>query len=431
MANLTKAYVDRLETPTRRITVWDSTLAGFGVRVTPSGAKTFVVRYRPGAGGRAAPERWLTLGSYGPLTVEAARKAAKAALAAVALGDDPAAERAGERAAPTVGELISGWLVKEVAPKRKPSTTALYRIYADKHLLPALGEKKAYALTRGEVARLHAKLGEAAPVTANRAIIALSGAFTWAERHGLLPAGHANPCRAISKFRERGKERFLDSDELARLGATLALAESQGLPWHPDPAKPTAKHAPREENRRKVIDAHAVAAIRLLILTGCRLREILHLRWEQVDFERGFLNLPDSKTGRKSVVLSAPSLEVLSSIPRIGAFVIAGRSAGTKNEKPRADLHRPWAAVRRHAELEGVRVHDLRHTFAATGAGASLGLPIIGKLLGHATTATTEKYAHLAADPIRRAADQIAGTIAAAMRGNAAEIVSLGAVKKA
>jgi integrase len=152
-----------------------------------------------------------------------------------------------------------------------------------------------------------------------------------------------------------------------------------------------------------------------LILTGARLREILHLRWEHVDLERGLLFLPDSKTGKKAIVLNAPAMAVLASLPRIGVYVIAGQGAGTEKEKPRADLNKPWRAVRKRAELDGVRIHDLRHTHASIGAGAGLGLPIIGKLLGHTKAATTQKYAHLDVDPLRRASDHIGARLAAAM----------------
>ncbi len=164
-------------------------------------------------------------------------------------------------------------------------------------------------------------------------------------------------------------------------------------------------------NRRVVLDPHAVAAIRLLILTGARLREILNLKWAEVDAERGMAFLPDSKTGKKTLYLSAAAQAVLAAIPRVegNPHVIAGQGGAA-----RVDLKRPWASVTAAAGLPGVRLHDLRHSFASVGAGASMGLPIIGKLLGHSQAATTERYAHLDADPMRRAADTIGATIAAA-----------------
>src|SRR5262249_54519226 len=157
------------------------------------------------------------------------------------------------------------------------------------------------------------------------------------------------------------------------------------------------KHVAKPENRRTVIGPHAAAALRLLILTGARLREILNLRWEWVDLERGLLLLPDSKTGRKTIVLNAPAVAVLTGLPRIGAYVIASENP----ERPRADLNRPWSAIKERAGLTDVRIHDLRHTHASVGVGAGLGLPIIGKLLGHSQSSSTARYAHLDADPLR------------------------------
>jgi integrase len=182
------------------------------------------------------------------------------------------------------------------------------------------------------------------------------------------------------------------------------------------------KHAPKAENRRVKISQGTAAAIRLLLLTGARLREVLHLKWEYVDFERGLLLLPDSKTGRKTIILNAPALSVLEGLERLSPYVIPGDHP----EKPRSDLKRPWAAVSARAGMSGVRLHDLRHTHASFGAGSGMGLPILGKLLGHTQTATTARYAHLDADPLRRASNKIGSAIAAALDGKrGAEVVSL------
>lgn len=191
-----------------------------------------------------------------------------------------------------------------------------------------------------------------------------------------------------------------------------------------DDTKPKAKHAPKTDKRRSKLDPYAVAAIRLLILTGARLREILDAHWQHVDLERGVIFLADSKTGRKAVYLSATAQALLASLLRIdgNSHIIAGAKDGA----PRADLKKPWRAVTKAAGLEGIRLHDLRHSFASFGAGASLGLPIIGKLLGHSQPATTARYAHLDADPMRRAVETIGTTISAAMnRKPGAEIVTL------
>lgn len=216
--------------------------------------------------------------------------------------------------------------------------------------------------------------------------------YAFAGKHGLVPEG-INPTRGIERFKEESRERFLSSDELERLGASIRLAETTGIPWVIDDTK-NSKHPPKSK-RETAIGEHAAAAIRLLVLTGARLKEILHLRWEHVDLERGLLLLPDSKTGKKTIVLNAPAVAILTDLPKVGGYVIASDSAGTENEKPSADLKRPWAVVVRHARLDGVRLHDLRHNFAAFGAGEGMGLPIIGKLLGHTQPQTTARYAHL------------------------------------
>jgi integrase len=249
--------------------------------------------------------------------------------------------------------------------------------------------------------------------------------FSWGSTHGYVPEAF-NPASRIEKYQEKRRERFLSSVEIERIGEALREAETIGLPWEPDPNK-KSKHAPKDESRRVKVSAEAVAAIRLLLLTGARLREILHLRWEYVDFERGLLLLPDSKTGRKTIILNAPALLILEGLDRISEYVIPGEDP----EKPRSDLKRPWAAVSARAGLKSVRLHDLRHTHASFGAGSGMGLPIIGKLLGHTQSATTARYAHLDADPLRRASNKIGGAIAAALEGKPkAPVVSIRDDKK-
>jgi integrase len=286
----------------------------------------------------------------------------------------------------------------------------------------AIGSKRIADVHRSDVARLHGKMA-GKPYEANRTLALISAVWNWAARRGEVSLA-SNPAKGIERYREHKRERFLTSDELARLGDALRLGETEGLPYEVDESKPKAKHAPKAENRRVKLDPFAAAAIRLLVLSGARLREILDAQWSQVDFERGVIFLLDSKTGRKTLYLSAAALDVLSSLPRIESnpHIIAGAKDGA----PRADLKKPWAAVTRTAGVQGVRLHDLRHSFASIGAGASLGLPIIGKLLGHSQAATTHRYAHLDADPMRRAAEAIGSTINAAMnRKPSAEVVTL------
>jgi integrase len=320
---------------------------------------------------------------------------AKVILGAVETGADPIAERRAARGVRTFKMVAEDFLSLHVLTKRKARTGDEYRRILETRILPTLGSKRIVDLQRADVTKLHGKLSST-PYEANRALALISVVWNWAARRG--------------------------APSWARLGAALNEGETIGLPYAVNELKANAKHAPKSDKRRTKLDPLAAAAIRLLILTGARLREILDARWENVDLERGVIFLADSKTGRKPIYLSAAAQVVLASLPRVNGnpHIIAGERAGA----PRADLKKPWAAVCKAAGLEGVRLHDLRHSFASIGAGASMGLPVIGKLLGHSQAATTHRYAHLDADPLRRAVETIGATISAAMAGNrGAEVV--------
>jgi integrase len=410
---ITKRVVDSLKIKPSEYAVWDATMPGFGVRVRPTGAMSYIVVYRAGSG-RGAPYRRYTIGTIGKITPEKARLRAKGILGAVAHGRDPAGEKTSERGTPTVAELVDRFMAEHIEPKRKPSTTTFYEDILNRIVKPELGTSKADKVTRSAIAKVHGKL-RATPFQANRMLAVVGSMYAFAARTGAVPEG-INPARKIDKFAEHRRERFLTGAELERLGAAIREAETKGIPWEVDEAKSKAKHLPQAKNRFTKIGPFAAAAIRLLLFTGCRLREILHLQWENVDLERGLLFLPDSKSGRKTVILNAPALAVLAGLNRLGSYVVPGDGP----KKLRADLKRPWEAVSKRAGLEGVRLHDLRHTYASFGAGSGLGLPIIGKLLGHTQPSTTQRYAHLDNDPLRRAAENIGGQIAAALEGGSA-----------
>jgi integrase len=412
---ITKRVVDALKSDGSEFTLWDNKLTGFGVRVRPTGAKSYVVVYRAGAG-RGAPVRRYTIAAVGKIAPERARARAKVILGYVAQGHDPADQKTAERGTPIVAELADRFVAEHVQTKRKPRTAAFYGDIIDRIVKPAVGTIKADKLTRQRVARLHSSLAET-PFQANRVLAVIGSMYAFAGRMGVTPEG-LNPARRIDKFKENRRERFLTGEELERLGNAIREAEITGLPWTLDESKPTAKHVPKAKRFTRIAPTGA-AALRLLLFTGCRLREILHLRWENVDLERGCLFLSDSKSGRKTVILNAPALAVLSSLDRVGPYVVPGDDP----ERPRHDLKRPWDAVSGRAGLVGVRLHDLRHTYASFGAGGGFGLPIIGKLLGHTQASTTQRYAHLDADPLRRASDAIGGRIAAALDGKRGELV--------
>jgi integrase len=407
---LSKRTIDTLPTRAKSYIAYDSDLSGFGCRVTPTGAKSWIVEYRPHGGGRRVAKRRVTLGAITTLPPDSARRAAKDILARVRLGEDVAGAKAARRAAPTVGELVEKYMCEEIRPTRKASTAAMYDTYFRRRILPELGARRAIDVTRGDITKLHRNIGSTAPVTANRVVTLLSGLFSWASNAGQVPED-CKPAKGVSKYREEGRERYLTLEEFGRLGEALREAETVGLPWDIDATKATAKHAPKPENRRVKLPLSITAAIRLLLFTGCRLREILHLQWSFVDFDREMLFLPDSKTGRKPVILSSAALAVLEALPRIGKYVVPGDNLF----RPRHDLQRPWLALSKRAGLKGVRLHDLRHSFAATGAGSGMGLPVIGKLLGHRNLETTSRYAHLDHDPLKVATNRIGARLTSAL----------------
>ncbi len=412
---ISKRSVDGLQCDSQkdRAFLWDDALSGFGAVAYPTGRKVYIAQFR-----QAGRSRRITIGEHGRLTAEEARSEAKKLLGAVETGADPIAQRRAAREVRSVREVAAEFLASHVAAKRKGGTQDDYERIMRLHVLPALGSRRMNEVRRSDVQRLHSSLS-GTPAIANKSLAVISSAWNWAakrEEPGIGP----NPATGIDRFKEVRRERFLSAEELARLGDAIREGETNGLAWATDETKPTAKHTPR--NARTMLDPYAAAAIRLLILTGARLREVLHARWDWIDFDRGMIHLPDSKTGQKPIYLSAAAQAVLASLARVegNPHVFPGEVKG----EPRTDLKKPWAAITRAAGLEGLRIHDLRHSFASVGAGANLGLPVIGKLLGHSQPATTARYAHLDADPMRRAVETIGNSIAAAMGGKSATVVA-------
>jgi integrase len=421
---LSKQVVDNLRPRATEYVEWCGKLAGFGCRVRPSGTKSFVTQYR--VGGRNSPVRKVTIGAYGKLTVEEAREAASKVLAQAELGNDIAAERAKQRAEMTVEQLCDEYLA-DGCELKKPSTILTDRSRIKRHIKPLLGKKRISDVTRGDIERFMRDVANGRTAidrtgkhgraivkggkgAATRTVRLLGGIFSYAVAHSYIST---NPRFGVKVYADGKSERFLSASELQRLGEALRDAETIGLPWTFNEGK-ISKHRPtKEENRREIVSPFVVAAIRLMILTGCRVSEILNLRWREVDFDNGLFNLADSKTGAKKVLVSAPALEVLASLPRLGDFVIAG----AKPDRPRSDIKRPWNRIIRHAGLVGLRLHDLRHSYASIGAAAGMGLGTVGKLLGHASPTTTARYSHFGDNPLRRASNSIAETIAEAMKG--------------
>ena len=384
--HLTKRVVDATAPSDDDVFRWDDEIRGFGLRVRPNGLKVYVLQYRNG-GGRS---RRVALGQHGPLTAEAARQIALAHRARIAAGADPAAERAERRASETVDAFADRYLSQHAEPHKKPVSVLNDRMIIARYIRPAIGTLQLAEVTCADITKLHQSM-RATPYLANRCLALLSTMLHLAERWGTRPDG-SSPCRHVQKYTERRRQRFLSSAELARLGKTLAAVE------------------------RENVEHRSVApAVRLLILTGARRGEVLGLRWQHVNWERQCLDLPDSKTGPKTVHLNPPALEVLSALADQRAdgseWVLPGRNA----EKPLIGLPHAWERIRKRAGLDDVRLHDLRHSFASVAAAQHTSLPVIGALLGHTQPSTTARYAHLAADPLKEAATRIGNELARLM----------------
>ena len=397
MPKLTKRTVDALQAKATDYTAWDTDLSGFGCRVHPQGKKTFIFKYRVG-GGRGASQRKMKLGAYTEgFTVDQARALAKQVNADVLKGKDPAGDRANHRAAETFEAFSKQYMEQHAKAVKKPSSVKNDRWMLDRYILPKLGSRKVVDLTSNELGRFIRGHGET-PILANRLRSLLSKmmglATNWGVRHDQV-----NPLQSVDKYPERSRERYLTGDEIKRLGKVLRETEQAASePWQ------------------------AIAAIRLLLFTGCRRGEILSLQWSFVDSEQELILLPDSKTGRKTLYLTSPVAELLGSLPRKEGcpFVLPAQRGG---EGHFVGLGHVWERLRRTAKLDEVRLHDLRHTFASRGAGMGLGLPLIGALLGHSDSATTAKYAHLAADPTRKAGSRIARRLRAELSAHGAVVV--------
>jgi integrase len=375
-------------------TAWDAKVAGFGVR-RQRRDPVYFVKYRDPAG----RQKWHTIGKHGLWSADSARKEARRILGLVLDGRDQAAARVQAKAGPTLAEFADRYMREYALLRQKPRTRHDHQGRLDGQILPMMlgklkfGDLKLTEIDKTHVAKLHASLGPAGPVSANRAIDLLSAILNWAERVGERP-DHSNPCRHVTRYPEKPRERLVTAEELARLGD--ALASNEGDYWR------------------------AVAVIRLLMFTGARKGEILSLRWEWIDAERGRARLPDSKTGAKNLYLPPPALAVLASLPRINGnpHVIPGDRAGAHF----TGLGEPWRRIRTAAGLDDLRIHDLRHLVASTAVEQGDSLYIVGKLLGHRVAATTARYAHLAPDPVSAVAARTAQRIDDMLRGRKASV---------
>lgn len=420
MPKLTKRFIDTLKPTGTDIVLWDDDLARFGVRVKPGGAMAYVVQYRNSAG----RTRRLALGRVGVLTPEEARQSARRALAAVANGADPSADRHAQRADLTVAELIERYLTEGRAskPAKKASSWASDASNLRRHAIPLLGRKQLASLTPDDIQKFQRDVTEGktaadektrkrgraivkgGPAAAARATVVLSAMLQWAVSRKFRAD---NPGKGVNLNKPKRRERFLSGVELARLGEAFAKADRQAL------------------NRS------SLAILRLLVLTGARRNEIASLRWEHVDFERKALRLPDSKTDYKIVPLGAPALTVLNGQPhkKGSPWVFpAARGKGHHVGMPGV-----WRKLKAMAKLKDLRMHDLRHGFASIAVADGSSLYLVGKVLGHVQASTTQRYAHLQLDPVRAVADRTSRKLAGALKGGGkgGKVVSLDGRRRA
>ena len=422
-ANLTKRTLDAAKPAAKDYQIWDTKVRGLGVRVYPSGARGFILQYRNAAG----RTRKMALGRYGILTVDQAREKATKLLGAIIDGRDPSQDKRENRHAKTVGELADLYLREGSVekPNKKLSSWETDRSNIERHIKPLLGPRIARGLTKLDVARFQADVavGKTAKDEktgprgraivrggngiASRVLSVLSAMMTFGEGRGIVPS---NPTKGVEPFRGRKTERFLIDTEVEILGEALVEMEGDGsLPWV------------------------ASAAIKLLLLTGARRGEILALRWDEVDTDRGFLRLQDSKTGAKVIRLAAAARSLLATLPRASQWVLPT----AKGPGHYVGLPKHWDAVRARAnaialaraEREGrslkgapsfddIRLHDLRHSFASFAVQSGGSLFLVGKVLGHTQSRTTERYAHASDEPLLATAELAAQRIARALGGS-------------
>ena len=375
---LSKRTIDALSVERGDRVFWDRELPGFGIRVYATGRKIYVAQARTPGG---LPRR-AAIGRYVEIPPEEARRKAAGIIDRIRRGEDPVPPP--PVAEPTVTDLAARYMTAHVAVNCRPGTVETFGRLVNRYILPELGDLKLSEVERSHVSALHYKC-RGRPTQANQAVGVFSKMFKLAVAWGMTPA-RPNPCRSVRRYKERGCERFLITEEYARLGRVLFKAEAEGP-----------------------LVASGVAAMRLLLLTGCRKNEILTLRWDDIDRTASELRLRDSKTGARRVPLTPAVERVLARIPRIegNPWVIAGQEPGSHLKR----IDSLWERLRARAGLDDVRIHDCRHSFASEALALGEGLPLIARLLGHKTVMTTARYAHLARDTEKASAAKVGDSI--------------------
>jgi integrase len=388
MTRLTKTIVEAaVPLAGKPLILWDQQLSGFGVKILPTGARKYLIKYRTMGGGRRATQRWFMLGTHGAISCEQARTMAQKALGEIASGIDPQAQRFKMRNDSSLKEIWDRFESEEL-PSKKQGTQDGYKLIWRNNVEPFLGRQKANAVLRSDIDRLHKKL-RSTPYHSNRVLSLLSRLFNLAEAWGVIKQG-TNPTKFVERFKEIGRERFLSFGEIEKLGQALSHLDLS-LPFE------------------------AKAAVLLLLLTGARRNEILKAEWSWIDTDNSVMRLPDSKTGKKLIYLSDAALTVVDELRAKRKEGSKWLLPSTKLDAPLYDVKGPWRKICEAAGLDGVRLHDLRHTAASIAVNQGSSLAVIGRVLGHRQSQTTMRYSHVDADPALAVVNAIGESVNRAM----------------
>jgi integrase len=367
---LTQKFIDAQSfNGTAKHIIWDGEVKGFGVRIYPTGKKSFVLDYRDNN-----RKNLMVIGSCSVLKVDAARKDAKEYLANLTKGINPLQERQKAKQGKLIKDLCKAY-IESHAVKKKSGKDDITRI--ERFIIPAWGNLLATNIKRADVSALHIKLGKQGHYQANRVYSLLSKMFNLARAWGFVPEEHINPCFGIEKFKEEKRDRFVSHEEFPRLAEAITAELNQSV----------------------------VAAIWLYLLTGLRKEELLNLKWSDIDMTRKELKLTDTKNGKSHYLpLSVAAIDVLNQVQRIedNPYVIVGKNPGCHL----VNIAKPWERIRMAAGLEDVRLHDLRRTVGSWLAQSNNSLHLIGKVLNHSNQSTTAIYARFGQDSVRDALEQ-------------------------
>lgn len=370
---LTKPIIDKATYEGRvgrRYVLWDSEIPGFGLRVYPSGKKSFILSFRSGG-----QKQLLTLGQYGVLSLQQARDMAKKNLGDVVQGKNPLQQRKEIKQGESMKDLCSDYL--ETHSKQHKKSWEKDQTLINLHILPFFKSIRVGNIKNSDIATLHSRIGKEFPYQANRVLSLLHTLFEHALKSGILPDMARNPAQGIERYREQKRDRFVTSDEMPKLLDSI----------------------------EKESNLYARTAILLYLLTGLRKTELLRVKWADIDWSRKEVKISDTKTGKPLYLpLSEQAIGILQNTPKLLAnpYVLPGHKIGHHL----VNINKPWGRIRKEAEIEDVRLHDLRRTVGSWLAESGASLALIGKVLNHTCPSTTSIYARFSQDPVRNALNE-------------------------